>query len=134
MDNKCLVVPQYGCSVADLYHGERNHQGKGNKLLFPEAGDETQTTRPHPLRVATGSEVYSSTMAASHDFFDLRDKVWRCLLRRAARTLEAYQAQLLLAADTIRFIPYLGMGRAWCGNGFARSSPPESRSMVGKKR
>ena len=22
------------------YHGERNHQGKGNKLLFPEAGDE----------------------------------------------------------------------------------------------
>lgn len=21
------------------YHGERNHQGKGNKLLFPEAGD-----------------------------------------------------------------------------------------------
>jgi hypothetical protein len=22
------------------YHGERNHQGKGNKLLFPSAGDE----------------------------------------------------------------------------------------------
>ena len=22
------------------YHGERNHQGKGNELLFPEAGDE----------------------------------------------------------------------------------------------
>jgi hypothetical protein len=22
------------------HHGERNHQGKGNKLLFPEAGDE----------------------------------------------------------------------------------------------
>jgi putative transposase len=22
------------------YHGERNHQGKGNKLLFPVAGDE----------------------------------------------------------------------------------------------
>ena len=22
------------------YHQERNHQGKGNKLLFPEAGDE----------------------------------------------------------------------------------------------
>jgi len=22
------------------YHGERNHQGKGNQLLFPEAGDE----------------------------------------------------------------------------------------------
>jgi putative transposase len=24
------------------YHGERNHQGKGNKLLFPEAGDEPE--------------------------------------------------------------------------------------------
>jgi putative transposase len=24
------------------YHGERNHQGKGNKLLFPEAGDESK--------------------------------------------------------------------------------------------
>jgi hypothetical protein len=22
------------------YHSERNHQGKGNKLLFPEPGDE----------------------------------------------------------------------------------------------
>jgi len=22
------------------YHGERNHQGKGNKLLFPEAGEK----------------------------------------------------------------------------------------------
>jgi putative transposase len=44
MDNKCLVIPQYGCSVADLYHGERNHQGKGNKLLFPEAGEELKRT------------------------------------------------------------------------------------------
>jgi hypothetical protein len=35
MDNKCLVIPQYGCSVADLYHLERNHQGKGNELLTP---------------------------------------------------------------------------------------------------
>ena len=26
------------------YHGERNHQGKGNKLLFPEATDEPE---PH---------------------------------------------------------------------------------------
>ena len=23
------------------YHGERNHQGKGNKLLFPDAGDQS---------------------------------------------------------------------------------------------
>jgi putative transposase len=42
MDNKCLVIPQYGCSVADLYHRERNHQGKGNKLLFPDAADKTE--------------------------------------------------------------------------------------------
>jgi len=24
------------------YHGERNHQGKGNKPLFPDAADKTQ--------------------------------------------------------------------------------------------
>jgi putative transposase len=24
------------------YHGERNHQGKRNELLFPEAGDESK--------------------------------------------------------------------------------------------
>lgn len=26
------------------YHGERNHPGKGNKLLFPEAGDALKPT------------------------------------------------------------------------------------------
>ena len=30
------------------YHGERNHQGKGNKLLFPEAGDKPKQ-RGHPV-------------------------------------------------------------------------------------
>ena len=35
MDSICLVALQYGCSVADLYLEERNHQGKGNVLLFP---------------------------------------------------------------------------------------------------
>ena len=38
MDNKYLVVPQYGCPVADLYHSERNHQGLRNQLISPEAG------------------------------------------------------------------------------------------------
>jgi putative transposase len=36
MDNEGLVFPQYGYSVADLYHAERNHQGKGNQLLFSQ--------------------------------------------------------------------------------------------------
>ena len=31
------------------YHGERNHQGKGNKLLFPEPTDEP---KPHGRTVA----------------------------------------------------------------------------------
>ena len=35
MDSIGLAVHQYGCSVADLYHSERNHQGKSNLLLFP---------------------------------------------------------------------------------------------------
>jgi putative transposase len=29
------------------YHNERNHQGKGNKLLFPEAGDEPKPRGHH---------------------------------------------------------------------------------------
>ena len=36
MDNGCLAVPQYGCSVAELYHHERNHQGLGNRLIMRE--------------------------------------------------------------------------------------------------
>jgi hypothetical protein len=33
-----------------------------------------------PLRVAVGSEVYSSTMAASHEFFDLTGQERRELI------------------------------------------------------
>ena len=36
MDNGCLAVPQYGCSVAELYHHERNHQGPGNRLIIED--------------------------------------------------------------------------------------------------
>jgi hypothetical protein len=31
------------------YHGERNHQGKGNKLLFPDAGNEKTQQRGHAV-------------------------------------------------------------------------------------
>jgi len=30
------------------YHGEPNHQGKGNKLLFPDAADKTEQSS-HPV-------------------------------------------------------------------------------------
>jgi hypothetical protein len=42
------------------YHGERNHQGKDNKLLFPDARDTL-------FNVATASEASSSIMAAPHE-------------------------------------------------------------------
>jgi hypothetical protein len=35
MDNRCLLIPQYGCPVADLYHAERPHQGLDNRLIRP---------------------------------------------------------------------------------------------------
>ena len=35
------------------YHSERNHQGKGKKLLVPEARDE-----PKQLSIAAGSAAY----------------------------------------------------------------------------
>ena len=47
MDNKCLVIPQYGCSVADLYHRERNHQGKDNQLLTPLVGQKGRKIHCH---------------------------------------------------------------------------------------
>jgi hypothetical protein len=45
MDSIWLAIRQYRCSVAYLYHGERNHQGKANQLLFP---------RPAPPKCAPG--------------------------------------------------------------------------------
>ena len=50
------------------YHAERNHQGKGNQLLLPEPGHIPQQ---RDRSVECRQEVYSSTMAASHEFFDL---------------------------------------------------------------
>jgi putative transposase len=38
MDRIWLAVRQYGCSVADLYRHERNHQGLANQLISPEPG------------------------------------------------------------------------------------------------
>jgi hypothetical protein len=48
------------------YHGERNHQGKGNKLLFPDAGDKPKQ-RGHTVSAATASEAYSSIMDAPRE-------------------------------------------------------------------
>ena len=43
MDSICLAALQYGCTVADLYHHERNHQGIGNVLIFPEPSPADRT-------------------------------------------------------------------------------------------
>lgn len=36
MDSRSLKVHQYGCSVAELYRYERNHQGLGNRMIVEE--------------------------------------------------------------------------------------------------
>ena len=33
--NSLLAIRYYGCCVVELYHEERNHQGKENLILFP---------------------------------------------------------------------------------------------------
>jgi putative transposase len=38
------------------YQAERNHQGKGNKLLFPQAGEPNKAATPLP--VANVLDVY----------------------------------------------------------------------------
>ena len=35
MDSGRFLLRQYGYFVVELYHEERNHQGKDNRLLFP---------------------------------------------------------------------------------------------------
>jgi hypothetical protein len=52
------------------YHGERNHQGKVTNCCSRRLSMNPNNAAT-PLRVVTGSEVYSSTMAAPHEFLDL---------------------------------------------------------------
>jgi hypothetical protein len=48
------------------HHGERNHQGKDNKLLFPVADDKPKN--PAALWSAdTAREAYSNIMNAPHE-------------------------------------------------------------------
>jgi hypothetical protein len=48
-----------------FYHGERNHQGKDNKLLFPDEGDKPK--KPTLLSLITASEARSGIMDAPHE-------------------------------------------------------------------
>ena len=48
------------------FHGERNHQGKGNKLLSLSLAMNPNHP-PTRLFVVTGSAVYSNPTAALHE-------------------------------------------------------------------
>jgi transposase InsO family protein len=48
------------------YHGERNHQGKSNKLLFPDAGDKPKK-RGHAVECRHRLGVLLNIMAAPHE-------------------------------------------------------------------
>jgi len=48
------------------YHGERNHQGKDNELLFPEAGANPKNAATR-LRAVCASEAYSNIINAPHE-------------------------------------------------------------------
>jgi putative transposase len=43
----------------EYYHSERNHQGKGNVLLFPH-GEELPKSRDHQSSAASASAVFST--------------------------------------------------------------------------
>jgi hypothetical protein len=51
MDNKCLVIPQYGCSVADLYHEDRIHDSLGKDTPYGRAVE----TKPSPQATVISS-------------------------------------------------------------------------------
>jgi transposase InsO family protein len=67
------------------YLSERNHQGKGNVLLFPGA-DELPKTRGPSSNVASASAVFSSiTTSGLHEFFGHTTHCWSEPLRTHMR-------------------------------------------------
>lgn len=48
------------------YHGERNHQGKGNRLLFPTQNEELNL-RGRSIESSSGSAVCSNTTGGLHE-------------------------------------------------------------------
>ena len=55
-------------TIYEHYHHERNHQGKGNFLLFPSSkADERRTGR---FTVKRLGELLNATGAKPHQFFD----------------------------------------------------------------
>ena len=62
---RCISPAEY----ATHYHHERNHQGKGNVLLFPAVSQDT--ARKARFSVANASGASSNTMRTRpHEFFD----------------------------------------------------------------
>ena len=58
------------------YHGERNHQGKGNVLLFP-CGEVPTTKQVHRSAVTNASAVFSSTTTERpHEFLGHTAFTW----------------------------------------------------------
>jgi hypothetical protein len=61
-DNRCLAIPRYGCSVADLYHNWRTHLSLGK--------DAPQSRRIQPL--ADGEVVEMPEVAGLRHHYERR--------------------------------------------------------------
>ena len=69
----------------DHYHAERNHQGKGNTLLFPP--EKTGQHRPRSrVRCRERLGGLLSITAMLHEFFDQKGLITRRISARAATT------------------------------------------------
>jgi hypothetical protein len=57
------------------YHSERNHQGKGNVLLFPSSND-TRSKDVRACSAESASAAYSTiTLHGQHEYFCIRDSI-----------------------------------------------------------
>jgi putative transposase len=52
------------------FHHERNHQGKGNVLLFPPASQDAERQGPVQCRERLLGGSSNTTHAKPHEFFD----------------------------------------------------------------
>ena len=87
------VVTEY----LEHYHRERNHQGKGNLLLFP-ASSRAKLLSGLPYTVESASVDCSGTTAVPHEYFD------QTQIRVGVRAVVAHQDSSLRFARKAREI------------------------------
>ncbi len=85
----CDPVPERW-RIQRAFSRRTNHQGKGNKLLFPEAADKTEESG-HVVECRHELRPCLSTLLAPHEFFDHTAEIDLGYSEPPASPLESYE-------------------------------------------